>query len=250
MTERDRKRGILAEDDVHRAREMQELLEIVGGYDVWLTKRKGEVIQLLEDTNARWVILDLNLEDGNAGDIVQPIRERFGQSVVMVVLSGYYENYPEFDLLAKGADLYLRKPYEPKALLQQMETLLARFEGREMRRDKGVKLAIADGVLDLDSGVYAKGRTKVTIPEMQMKLIRRLAASRDEKGWQYVERGELVVVGWGKDFNEEPSVAIERVRKVRVRLRKSLGVEVIESQWEGTRHIPKFRLSEEVKLVE
>jgi DNA-binding winged helix-turn-helix (wHTH) protein len=98
--------------------------------------------------------------------------------------------------------------------------------------------------------VYTKGRSEVTIPEMQMKLIKRLVAARDEQGWQYVERGELVVHVWGKDYDKDPLVSVERVRKVRTRLRDTLGVEMIESRWEGTRHIPKFRLSGEVKLVE
>jgi DNA-binding response OmpR family regulator len=250
VIERDRKRGVLAEDDVDRAREMQEILETVGGYDVWLTKRRAEVIKLLDDTNARWVILDLNLQDGNAGEIVPDIRDRFGSSVIIVVLSGYYEDYPEYELLAKGADLYLRKPYDPKALLQQMETLLARMEGKEMRRGKGLKLEFGGGLLDVDRGVYTKGRSEVTIPEMQMKLIRRLVAARDEQGWQYVERGELVVHVWGKDYDQDPLVSVERVRRVRSRLRDTLGIEMIESRWEGTRHIPKYRLSGEVKLVE
>lgn len=250
MAGRDYRRVVIAEDEIDRAREMTEILEVIGGYDVWVTKRRSEVQGLLDETNAGWLILDLNLEDGNAAEIVPALRSQYGTEVFILILSGYFEDYPEYDLLAEGADFYLRKPYGPKALLQQMETLRARMEGRELRQDEGIKLKFDGGVLDLDRGVYTKGGDEIMIPSTQAKLIKLLASSRDEHGWMYVERGEAVMYIWGEDFERDPVASTERLRKLRTRMRGNLGIEITETRMEGTRHLPSYRLSGEVKLVE
>ncbi len=249
MAVREKRRVVLAEDDADRAREMGGILETVGAYEVWITKRRGAVEGLLEQTNALWVILDLNLEDGNAADIVPDLRRRFKKDILIIVLSGFYEEYKEFDLLAKGVDLYLRKPYEPKALLAQMAVLLARLEGKELQETSGLKLAFGGGILDVDRGVYKKGDDRVKVPRVQMQMIRRLASARDDDGWQFVERGELVVELWADDFAEDPEAAVERVRKLRTRMRETLGMEITETRVDYARHLPSIRLSSEVKVV-
>jgi DNA-binding response OmpR family regulator len=123
MSLRDYRRIVLAEDEPERALEMSHVLEALGNYEVRTTKYKREVLDLVDHTSAGWLILDLNLEDGNSADLVPLIREEYGEEVIIIVLSGYFEDYPEYSLLSKGVDLYLRKPYSPKAMLMQMESL-------------------------------------------------------------------------------------------------------------------------------
>ena len=249
MAGRDYGRVIVAEDDFDRAREISELLEMIGGYEVWVTKRMMDIRGLLDETNSGWLILDLNLEDGNSTEIVPMLRSRYGTEIFILILSGYFEDYPEYDLLAEGADFYLRKPYEPKALLQQMETLRARMEGKELRKDEGIKLEFNGGTLDLDRGLYVKGKDEITVPGIQLKLVKLLATARDEYGWAYVDRGEAIMYLWGEDFERDPTATTERLRKVRTRLRNSLDFEMTEVKMEGARHNPSYRLVEDVKLV-
>ena len=250
MTSRDYKRVVIAEDELDRARGMSEILEMIGGYDVWITRRKSDVRGLLAETMAGWLILDLNLEDGNSAELVPVLRKEYGREVFILVLSGYFEDYPEYDLLAGGADFYLRKPYGPKALLQQMETLMARMEGRELRKEESIKLKVAGGILDLDRGVYVKGREEISIPAAHTKLIKLLASARDEHGWTYLDRSTVIMHMWGVDFEKDPYSAVERMRKLRTRMRAMLGFEMSEVKVEGTRHLPRYRLSDSVVLVE
>jgi len=250
VASRDYKRVVIAEDEIDRAREMSEILETIGGYDVWITRRKDEVRCLLAETMAGWLILDLNLEGGNSAELVPVLRAEYGNAVFILILSGYFEDYPEYDLLAGGADFYLRKPYGPKALLQQMETLKARMEGRELRHEEGISLKIAGGILDLERGVYVKGREEISVPAVHTRLIKLLASARDEHGWMYLERGEVITHMWGEDFEKDPFSTVERLRKLRTRMRAILGVEVTEVKIEGTRHLPRYKLSDDVVLVE
>lgn len=250
MPSRDYDRVVIAEDELDRAQEMMQLLENIGCYHVWMTKWKAEVMSLLAETNAGWLILDLNLEDGNSAEIVPILRKTYGSEVFILILSGYFEDYPEYDLLAGGADLYLRKPYRPKALLQQMESLRARMEGREMRQDKGIKLKFGGGILDVDRGIYKKRTKEIAIPAGQAKLIKLLASAKDEVGWAYVDRPDVIMVLWGEDFEMDPVTTTERLRKVRARLRATLGQEIIDIKSEGTGRLPSYRLSSEVELEE
>jgi len=249
MLGRDYDRVVIAEDKLDRAREMMQLLEAIGGYQVWTTKWKADVLGLLSETNAGWLVLDLNLEDGNSAEIVPIIKKTYGSEVFILVLSGYFEDYPEYDLLAGGADLYLRKPYRPKALLQQMESLRARMEGREMRQEEGIKLMFDGGMLDVERGVYKKGTKEVAIPAGQAKLIQLLASARDHDGWRYVDRPEVIMYMWGEDFDIDPLTTTERLRKVRARLRATLGKEIIDIKSEGTGRLPSYKLSSEIELV-
>ncbi len=81
---RDYDRVLLAEDDRDRAMEMMALLQDMGGYDVRITKRKRDIMRLIKETDAGWLILDLNLEDENSADLVPVIREIYGKSVLII----------------------------------------------------------------------------------------------------------------------------------------------------------------------
>jgi len=251
VANRDYDRVVIAEDEVDRGAEMMRLLEGAGDYQVWATRWKAEIESLLSETNAGWLILDLNLEDGNSAELVPILRKRYGRELLILVLSGYFEDYPEYDLLSTGADFYLRKPYRPKALLQQMETLRARMEGRELVRAGNVRLRIAGGVLDVEQGIFRKGREEITIPGIQTKLIQLLASARGRGGWQYVDRPQVIMHMWGEDFDLDPVATTERIKKVRARLRKTLGVEIVDVKTEGMgRRRASYKLTSDVKLIE
>jgi DNA-binding response OmpR family regulator len=231
---RDYDRVVIAEDELDRAQEMMQLLETIGGYQVWTTKWKAEVMSLLAETNAGWLILDLNLEDGNSAEIVPIIRKTYKKDVFILVLSGYFEDFPEYELLSGGADLSLR----------------ARMEGRELRQDEGIKLRFEGGILDVDRGIYRKKNKEIAIPAGQAKLIKLLASARDKDGWQYVDRPDVIMYLWGEDFDIDPVTTTERLRKVRARLRSTLGKEIIDIKSEGTGRLPSYKLSSEIELVE
>lgn len=251
MPKRDYDRVVIAEDEVDRATEMMQLLEGAGDYQAWATRWMAEIESLLSETNAGWLILDLNLEDGNSSELVPILRKRYGRELFILVLSGYFEDYPEYDLLSTGADFYLRKPYRPKALLQQMESLRARMEGRELVNAGNVRLRVSGGVLDVERGIYKKGREEITIPGIQTKLIQLLASARDEDGWQYVDRPQVIMYMWGEDFDRDPVAATERIKKVRARLRKTLGVEIVDVKIEGAgKRRASYKLTSDVKLLE
>ncbi|MDF1500760.1 MAG: response regulator [Anaerolineales bacterium] len=250
MSLRDYRRIVLAEDEPQRALEMSQVLESLGNYEVRTTKYKREVLDLVDQMSAGWLILDLNLEDGNSAELVPRIREEYGEEVIVIVLSGYFEDYPEHSLLSEGVDLYLRKPYSPKAMLMQMESLRARIEGGGVRKQAGVKLKIGEGVYDVDTRTYKVGKKEVRIAKTPSKMIAVLASARDADGWVFVERGQIAIYLWGEDAASDPNYFTSNTRRLRYELKQIFSEDIIEATGQGRWLVPQYKLSSDVKSIE
>jgi len=248
MSERNYGRVVLAEDEPDRALEMMNLLERIGSFDVRTTRRKRDILKLLKDSQAGWLLLDLNLEDGNSADLVPDIREIYGNDVFIIVLSGYFEDYPEYELLAMGVDLYLRKPYSAKAMLMQMEKLKERVEGKELKRSIGLKVRIGKGILNLETGTYKVGKKELDAPTRSLDMIRILASSYSNKGWGFVSKINLIGNIWGEEYDTDPELLAQRLRRIRSDTKRFFGLDVIE----GDRYYSStaFRLSRNITLVD
>ena len=243
---RDINRLVLAEDDRDLAHGMRRALETVGGYVVWITWSSMDVIKLLDQTHAAWLILDLELEDGYGGDLVSEVRRLWGDDVYIIVLSGFFDRYPEHELLGKGADTFLRKPYAPKSLISQIVQARARFEGKELRANKGMLLQIGNGILDLNKGAYVsvQGEEETFLSDSQLKLMRFLASARDEGGWSFVDRGALMLNLWAEDHADDPYTYANRLRQLKARTKSLLGHDPIQVYKGG--HTSKWRLDPKV----
>jgi len=250
MSLRDYRRIVLAEDEPQRALEMSQVLEALGNYEVRTTKYKREVLDLVDQTSAGWLILDLNLKDGNSADLVPLIREEYGEEVIVIVLSGYFEDYPEHSLLSEGVDLYLRKPYSPKAMLMQMESLRARIEGGSVRKQAGIKLKIGDGVYDVYARTYRAGNKEVRVPKTPAKMISILASARDEERWAFVKRGRIAIDLWGENAASDPDYFTSNTRRLKFELKQIFGSDIIEATEQGRWLVPSYKLSSEVEIIE
>jgi DNA-binding response OmpR family regulator len=248
MNERNYGRVVLAEDEPDRALEMMNLLEKIGSFDVRTTRRKRDLLGLLEETQAGWLLLDLNLEDGNSADLVPEIRNIYGNEVFIIVLSGYFEEYPEYELLAMGVDLYLRKPYSARAMLMQMEKLKERVEGREVVQRTVRKLKIGKGSVDLERGTYDKGDKLVEVPTRPLDLIRILSSSFSDDGWEYVNKINIIGNIWGEEYKNDPELLGQRLRRIRSDAKRFFGIDVIEGDRKYSSSA--FRLSRDVELLD
>jgi DNA-binding response OmpR family regulator len=248
MSERNYGRVVLAEDEPDRALEMMNLLEKVGSFDVRTTRRKRDILGLLEETQAGWLLLDLNLDDGNSADLVPEIRDNYGNDVFIIVLSGYFEDYPEYELLAMGVDLYLRKPYSARAMLMQMEKLKERVGGKVVISHKVRRLKIGKGTVDLERGTYIKGREAVEVPARPLDLIRILSSSFSNEGWEYVNKISIIGNIWGEEYKKDPELLGQRLRRIRSDAKRFFGIDIIE----GDRKYSSaaLRLSSKVELLD
>jgi DNA-binding response OmpR family regulator len=233
---RDPTRVVIAEDDRARAEELQRILNSAGGYTTWRTSRVSEILDRLRDSNAYWLILDLELEDGNSIDLIRPIRERYGSDVYIIVVTGNSSQSPEYTTLGKGADLMFRKPYHPTALVAQMAKLQQLGEGSKNIPTKDMVLKIGEcALIDLRNNSAhcvirrSDGDEELELTGIHTQLLRYLASRRNPEthSWLPTERSVLISNVWGGEALMDIERSGANLRKNMQRLRELIGCDPI-----------------------
>ena len=216
---------VLAEDDLERQKELRIYLETYGDYSVAVTRSIYAVERLIESTNAAWLVLDLELEDGNATEIVGPLREKFGTTLFILILTGYWERFPEQRLISDGADIVLRKPYSPEALVQQLAKIRSGWAGGSATASgKLEKVALCKGELNLSEGIFRTGRRHIRFTNQQRIVVEILAQTLRAGPYARVGRGEMVAQLYGHpETMDERQAFGDRLRATIVRIRKLTG---------------------------
>lgn len=268
---RDLNRVVIAEDNIEVRNNLRKLIEGTSGYQVWATSLREEIMYVLDDSNAYWLILDLELEDGVSKDKIPLIRSTYGTDVFIVVLTGNHNLYSEKVILSLGADLMLRKPYDPMALLQQMNAMRDRILGVGRTLPLHSKLLIEGKLLDLDTGDYEdEDGNLISLSSAQKILIQYLASSRNENGdWAPVDRGDVIIKVYGGAHNkysfEDSKLSGQRLRQLVKAVRRLFTGEDCDDDVDldkapnkrlrvinvsrGSNHTTKYSLDKDVKLI-
>lgn len=113
--------------------------------------------QKLSHNHYQAVLLDIGLPDGDGIDIIPELRQRFGLTLGIIIVSARGQPQERTEALAKGADAYLVKPvYLPElmALLQQLQQRLP-ATGWQLDAEKYFLHSPADHKIPLTPGEYA-----------------------------------------------------------------------------------------------
>ena len=157
------------------------------------------------------VILDLVMPDLDGRQVLgRLLAARPDQAVI--VLSCVADVAAKVDLLERGAQDYLTKPFSLAELLARVRVRV-RLRGEVIRAGQ-VTLDVARLVADVGGG-------PVHLTRLEFLLLRELA----EHAGQSVSKGELLATVWGYDFDPGSNVVDVCVR----RLRSKLGFELIKT---------------------
>jgi DNA-binding NarL/FixJ family response regulator len=119
--------GILLVDDDEAFRSFAgELLESVG-YETRQVATGAAVLTAVGDERPAAILLDVHLPDLNGYEICRELRERYGDSIAIVFISG--ERTDALDRsggLLLGADDYMTKPVDPGELVARIRRLVDR----------------------------------------------------------------------------------------------------------------------------
>src|SRR5919204_2361922 len=119
--------GILLVDDDEAFRSFAgELFESVG-YETRQAASGAAALTAVSDRRPAAVLLDVQLPDLNGYEICRELRERYGDSIAIVFISG--ERTDALDRsggLLLGADDYVVKPVDPGELLARVRRLVDR----------------------------------------------------------------------------------------------------------------------------
>ena len=180
---------LIVEDEVLLANSLKTLLEKKGftvevAYDGETGKDYAEtgVYDLL--------ILDVMMPKLNGYDLARQVRaERCATPILMLTAKGELED--RIEGLNAGADYYLTKPFDTRALLACINALLRR------QGDQVDELRFGNTALDLASGMLVCGAERVRLSAKEFDIMRFLLQSKGNN----LSKEVLLARVWGFDSN-------------------------------------------------
>lgn len=177
----------------------QNLLQVVGDYlrknsfEVFTADRGRKALEMFDELEPDFLILDLNLPDISGEDICREIRKRSNIPILMLTAKTSEED--KVKGLYLGADDYLTKPFSPRELVGRVNAILRRT------RNKGSMSEIysfraGDLVLDNMRRTVTKKGIEVSLTPNEYKILHALV----QYPGQVFSRSRLVSAALGFDF--------------------------------------------------
>ncbi|MBN2219603.1 MAG: response regulator transcription factor [Kosmotogaceae bacterium] len=138
------------------------------------------------------IILDIMLPDANGLDLVKKIRTIYSR-IPILFLTARKSDLDMILGLELGADDYVTKPFNPRALVARIKAVMRRTEISGTLEDK---LTIGDAVVNLKSYTVTKNGKAEELTRREFELLKLLA----ENPGRVFTREELLDKVWGMDF--------------------------------------------------
>lgn len=195
----------MLEDDTTLGRGIQLALQDPD-VTIALTGTLSQAREMLAQKKFDLLILDVNLPDGSALDLLREVRQ--GEAVPVILLTA---NDLETDVvtgLESGADDYITKPFS-------LAILRARVNAQLRRRVKFSCVELGGFRFDFERMAFWKNGEPIELSKTEQELLRLLVENRG----QTVSRGILIDRIWtdGADFVDENALSVT-VKRLRVKL--------------------------------
>ena len=112
-------------DDDDMIVDVSELILKKSGYDVVSAKSGKEAIEVYKENHNRidMVILDMILPDMGGGDTYDRLKE-INPEIKVLLASGYDKDYQGSDIMERGCDGFIQKPFNMNELLEKIKGVL------------------------------------------------------------------------------------------------------------------------------
>lgn len=112
-------------DDDDMIADVSEMILKNSGYDVVIAKSGKEAIEVYKENHSRidMVILDMILPDMDGGDTYDRLKE-INPGIKVLLASGYDIDYQGRDIMERGCDGFIQKPFNMNELLEKIKGVL------------------------------------------------------------------------------------------------------------------------------
>jgi len=112
-------------DDDDMIAEVSEMILKSSGYDVVSAKSGKEAIEVYKENHSRidMVILDMILPDMGGGDTYDRLK-KINPGIKVLLASGYDIDYQGRDIMERGCDGFIQKPFNMNELLEKIRGIL------------------------------------------------------------------------------------------------------------------------------
>jgi two-component system OmpR family response regulator len=170
----------------------------------------------LDIRNYDLILMDWMLPDGNGIDLIHQIKHKSSKTIV-VVLSARDDNESEVEAFRRGADDYIRKPFDFEVLIARIEARL-RFGGSNIIAIGNLEInPEEEKITYLDKEIELKGKP--------FEVLTHLARHRD----QIVSKEQLLDAIWEEPELVTPNVIEVAINQIRQKMDKPLDITTIET---------------------
>jgi len=202
-------RILLVDDEVSIQKAVAPLLAS-RGYDVRVAGTGQKALTEFDTWSPDLIVLDLGLPDLEGGEVCRRVRAK--SEVPILVLSARGSEREKVDLLDRGADDYITKPFGPEELVARIRTALRR--GFKPDAPETGQLEAGDLVIDFDRRRVVRADEELRLTPKEFDLLALLARNA---GRVLTHRVILKTI-WGPNAVEQPEHLWVLVRQLRKKL--------------------------------
>ena len=199
---------VLVVEDDFQLNEMLKKVLLKEGYDVETAFSGTEALLLLENRMIDLVVLDLMLPGVSGEKVLDKIKEKM--DIPIIILSAKSEIDSKVDLIKRGADDYITKPFDNKELLVRIEAVMRRSEPSKMRKKYGYK----DIVLDTSSYSVKVAGVEVSFTKYEYLILKLLMS---EPGRIFTKNNIYESI-WNEEFFGEENAINVHIKKKKKKL--------------------------------
>lgn len=254
---------VLAEDDPEISSIVKDYFERAYDLSVATTDKVGKILPLVLDTKASVLIMDLELSDGDATQVLSDVADIEG--LIVIILTGTWKGREENKLLKDGAQVVMRKPQKPSTIWQQVLNLRGTNQ-RIKETPPRIRIIKQGDYYDIQDGVIVEAGGKRTYLSDKKRVLmdilaRRLATDQDigsdseatAGGWVITKDMIKAVFGNVRITSDLETSFWYYLREVKKTLDECVktpdGAEVIENRRVG-RDESYYRLNPEIFVLE
>ncbi|MBI9012684.1 MAG: response regulator transcription factor [Clostridiales bacterium] len=201
----------IIEDDI-KIREELSLFLSRNGYTCETTDNFKNILEIVMNSNAQLILLDINLPYVDGYHICKEIRK--ASDIPIIVVTSRNSDLDELMSMNFGADDFVTKPYNTQILLARIQSVLRRTsQTTEQLQVKGVTLNLSDASVSYIN-------QKIEITKNEMKILHLLMSQEGT----IVKRDDIMDVLWQSNEFVDDNTLTVNVNRLRKKL-ESIGVD-------------------------
>ncbi len=232
-------RILLVDDNAELRSMLLKAMEKEGYKNVSAAGSCREAMTRLRLSGADFIILDINLPDGDGFSLMKEIRETEGYGDIPILfLSARDKDADRLFGLGLGADDYMVKPFLKKELMLRMYAILKRSHTHvRTEQEENRKLILGGKTIDLDAATVTSGSGVDNLTVKELRILETLLKSRG----RIVTFDDLCKAVWDAQYYTYENTVMVHMR----RLREKVEEDPSSPRWIVTQRGIGYRLNTE-----
>jgi DNA-binding response OmpR family regulator len=201
---------LVVDDEINLLNVIKDYL-LIESYDVYTADNGKKALQLFEEIDPDFIILDLMLPDISGEEICKIIRKESDVPILMLTAKSSEDD--KVTGLYIGADDYLTKPFSPRELVGRVRAILRRSRGNAAISDVLV-FNSNDLYIDIPKHVVKKNGETINLTPNEFKVLLTLA----QNPHKVYTRGQLVSIAFGYDFEGYDRTVDTHIKNLRQKI--------------------------------